>query len=587
MQRIRRLYVYLAAFVALGMVVFGLANLLRLLLDTLTGVGDDGSLFFSGDDSVRRQLALFGAVTAVGLPVWLVHWGMAERAARDNDDGGAERASDERRFFLAVLVGLATLVPATIASWRLAAGLLGRLLGQNDPISLSGPIGTAIVAGGLWAYHWRVGRRDEERDGGEAPAGWRRFVVYAAAVGGLVLLAAGLNGLTELLVALVFDARGAPPLMPAAPWWPAPLAGALASIAVGGGLWLTPWAWATRLVTAAGDTPAGRAERRSFLRRFALFGMLFVAAISTLTQLSIALAAVLARGFGAPEGDLPLAVGDGLAATLADALLNAVVLGAIWAVHARVAEREGVATDQSAEVPGLAEVRRLATHLIASVGLGFLVGGAITLMILLADLLTQRDAALLADAGWWRGPSAVGLATVVAGTAVWARQWARVQRWVTGAAASAERRSAVRRAYLAIAAGAGLLMLLGGLAVALYAVLGALLGADVDAVDRLGDVGGWVVGGGALLLYHGLMLRADLAAGRGEASADGSDAPVMTRLALTLIAPAGADPEEAVARLRRALPRGYRLDAPGFGTSTERPTAGGSATAPGAAPVGI
>lgn len=80
MTRIRLLYLYVATIIALAMLLFGLSNLLRVVLDRI--IDDAGDTLFVGDeDSLRRLVARYVAISVIALPVWLGHWYIAQRGA--------------------------------------------------------------------------------------------------------------------------------------------------------------------------------------------------------------------------------------------------------------------------------------------------------------------------------------------------------------------------------------------------------------------------------------------------------------------------------------------------------------------------
>src|SRR5438094_8940227 len=86
----RRLYIYIVAAASLAMLLIGLVNLGTTALDQLFRATPPFT-------NPRDSYAGFGAVTLVGLPVWGIHWWIAQRLARRNLD---ERASALRRLYL-------------------------------------------------------------------------------------------------------------------------------------------------------------------------------------------------------------------------------------------------------------------------------------------------------------------------------------------------------------------------------------------------------------------------------------------------------------------------------------------------------
>ena len=95
MQLARRLYLYFIAAVSLLALAIGLTNLLDLLLDQVRNVAGDSAIVAGDQDAARRQLSIYAAVTIVALPIWLLHWWLAERGLA-SDDGEEERRSAVR-----------------------------------------------------------------------------------------------------------------------------------------------------------------------------------------------------------------------------------------------------------------------------------------------------------------------------------------------------------------------------------------------------------------------------------------------------------------------------------------------------------
>ncbi len=124
MQTARRLYVYLLSGISLGALVIGVTMLLTVLFEAL-GLGNTGEVVFGGEDATRQQLTLASAVTAVSLPVWLIHWLVAERSVRpDRPTASIERTSDVRGLYFALAMGALLLAMATGVASMLEAIVL-------------------------------------------------------------------------------------------------------------------------------------------------------------------------------------------------------------------------------------------------------------------------------------------------------------------------------------------------------------------------------------------------------------------------------------------------------------------------------
>jgi uncharacterized YccA/Bax inhibitor family protein len=106
----RRLYLYAIAGITLALLVGGLISLFDLVLEQLVG---RGSALVESD--VRQRLSTVLALVAVALPIWAVHWALAERGVRPGAPrAAAERASAIRALYLTlVLLGLLIVMVAS------------------------------------------------------------------------------------------------------------------------------------------------------------------------------------------------------------------------------------------------------------------------------------------------------------------------------------------------------------------------------------------------------------------------------------------------------------------------------------------
>jgi hypothetical protein len=103
MQTARRLYLYLLAGIGLGVLVSGISLLLTTLFQAIGLGGGDP---FAGEQAVRERLTRATAMSAVALPVWLIHWFLAERGVRPgHPDADVERSSAVRGLYFALVLG--------------------------------------------------------------------------------------------------------------------------------------------------------------------------------------------------------------------------------------------------------------------------------------------------------------------------------------------------------------------------------------------------------------------------------------------------------------------------------------------------
>jgi hypothetical protein len=178
--------------------------------------------------------------------------------------------------------------------------------------------------------------------------------------------------------------------------------------------------------------------------------------------------------------------------------------------------------------------------------------------------------------GIWASELTFWLPAAVVGLFFWAQLWRTVLAR-RRADPAGEANSTIRRAFLYLTLGVGVVVALASAAVILYRLVGTILGADLtgNAVSELSTPIGAAVMAAIALAYHGILLRADLrlrpvearkaapeeAAGAAEM---GEAAPVATaaRRSLELVGPEGADLDAALAAARASLPDGFDLVAP-------------------------
>lgn len=556
MQTVKRLYLYLMSGVTLGVLLFGLQFV---LVVTFGALGMDRGSFISFDpNGNRQQLSLAAALIGVGLPVWGIHWGLAQRGLRS----GAARAEEERGstlralYLTLVLAGLLG-VGAGAAS-ELARGLFQQLLGVPPDLrlgrpDLAGSLATVVVSGLAWGYHVAIRRRDLRVGPLAGAAAWLpRVYLYGAALGGLF---GALTGIESLLT---YVGRV---LLPTSSTVNEPgfdgffAAGALATILVGGTIWLGHWWYAARLVGNADWR--GESERPARLRLAFFVAVIFVSTFSVIRLGAAALTAMLEPVLGATSDFFGAEeAGRDVARTAGVALLAAVPWAIAWALHRRAMAGEAAAASDPGRV---ATALRLDQHANALVGLGFGGVGLGWLLGLLLDTLLGGDRT---SRGLWRSELSTFVPMALIGSAVWLWWWWRIQGRQRANRAD-EAASTVRRSYLLIVLAGSVIAALSSAALVLYRLFGTILGANLggNPASELSTPIGALVVASAIGLYHGQALRRDAAIHRAEAEA----APPETAAAspgrtLVLRGPAGEQLDGAVTALRAALPPGYRLD---------------------------
>ncbi len=554
MQTVKRLYLYLMSGVTLGVLAVGLQFVLVVLFDAL-GLSRGSFRGFDPNSNVQ-QLSLAAALIGVGLPVWAIHWWLAERGLRPGTaQAEQERGSGVRALYLTLTLGVLLAVGASAAA-ELLRGLFQQMLGTSGdfgiPDSAAG-LATVVVTGLAWAYHVSVRRRDMRVGPLTGPAAWLpRFYLYSAALGGLFLGLSAVEGLLRTVGDALLPTSEAAFNRPGQDGFMA--AGSLAPILVGGVVWLGHWWYAGRLVGDAGWR--GGSERPAKLRLAYFVTVVIVAAFSVTRLSAAALTAGLAPILGATSPFGEALTGGDLARVGGVALVSALPWAIAWWLHRRALDREATASED----PGRGAVAlRLDQHANAAVGLAFGGVGLAWLLGLLVDLLAGGDRT---SSDLWRGELSTFAPMALIGLGVWLWWWRRIQaRHV--ADLPAEAASTVRRSYLLIVLAASVISSLSSMALILYRLFGTILGANLggNPASELSTPIGALVVAATIAVYHGQALRRDAALHTFAPEPELPQAGAATaERRLMLVGPAGAELGAAVDALREALPPGYRLD---------------------------
>lgn len=552
MSAARRLYLYVVSAVSLAAVAAGLFNLVSVLVDALVPSG--GAI--GGDlGQPRSQASLAIALVLVGLPVWLLHWGVAERGVRRaGDRGDDDRRSALRAGYLLVAeaVALAALVAGGLGVLSQIAGAVLGVAGERWPVDATAAF---AVATPIWLYHAFVVETDARR---MAPMGAAarlpRLYRYGAAFAVLLL---GLGGIRDA-IGTTLQAAIATPVLDGEDWWRIALGSALASGIVGLGAWWAHWAWCARYVAPA--DPDLEDDRTSHLRA-AYFGAVTLATIAMVAVAVVASLSSLGQwlaGIGSTEmtAFLESVVGPPIA------VVPFVVAG--W-LH--VLARRNEAADLGPAARAASD--RLTRHLVALEGLALVGIGAAQLVSLAIDVAFGGPAVggetqVITDLSW-------ALAILGVGLVVWLPAWLAVLRH-RRAEPDAERGATIERAYLYLAVGSALVAGVPTAAYVLYRVIDAALGASTPVLIH--DVAmplAVVIVAAGVAAYHGWLLARDL-----RASAERAPAPALATMP-EAAAPAPAiapevtvelvlhgspdlDVDGVVAALRRTLPAGCRID---------------------------
>ena len=559
MQTARRLYVYLLSGISLGALVVGVTMLLTVMFERL-GLGPSGDLVFGGEDAIRQQLTLASAVTAVSLPVWLIHWLVAERSVRpERPTASVERTSDVRGLYFALAMGALLLAMATGVASMLEAIVLS--LAGADAIgrSIGGGLAVAIVAGAAWAYHVRLRTRDWSRgpmtDGG---AWLPRTYLYVATFAGLFLLLSGVTGFIELLGRLVLDEPPAFIDSSIGSWWAFPLASAVTSVAVGGAIWLGHAWYANRLLRDPGWR--GASERPARLRLAFFVAVLLATAAGSIYLFGDGIGNAFAAALGVPDTQ---ETGQTFGLIILP-MLSAIGYAIAWWIHARWMDMEAEASGSSER---LETVDRLQLYPVALVGLAFGATATAWLIGILIDVALGGERLVAGDA--WRRELSQFVPFALLGVGVWIWRWrGATARWAVdpiGEAASTTRWTSLL-IVIAVGIGAGVI----SIGFILYRLFGTVFGLALtgDPISELSLPVGVAMVAAVVVLYHGSQLRRDQALRAGIDTSPSEPTAVAPLAWLRLTGPPGADVDPALNALRRHLPEGYALEVvePGQGS---------------------
>lgn len=539
MQTARRLYVYLIAGVSLGVLVVGAASLVGIGLEQLGLSATD-----AGRDPVGERLTQAAAFVAVGLPVWLIHWFLAERSVRpDQADAAVERSSTVRGLFIALVLGALL--------WWAASGLATAIrvavieVGSSEPVfeSLAGGLAQFVVGAVAWLYHGWIRQRDWARGpmtGGGAAL--PRAYLYLAAFGGLLTL---LNGAAELLDVAWRTYLRAPELPVVVPWDLFPLGNELANVIVGGGIWLGHSIHAERIVRDPGWR--GDSERPARLRQAYVVAVVVATLAFAMYHLADAISATLRTVAGVPTG------ADELPGAIVVPLLAAIPFALVAWLHAR---RPGAEARASGSAERIQTAARLGLYSISLVGLGF---AAVELARLGGSVIRGVAGTPSEGGGAWLVTALTNrLPGIVLGAIVLWWAWRGINARMAADPAG-ESASTVRRATILVALAASVLAGIGSAAIVLYRLFGGLFGVEQpgDAVAELATPLATLVVAAVVGAVHALLLRSDDAL-RPAASAPG--AVERKTVNLRVSGPADGDVLGALERVRAGLPPGYEIE---------------------------
>jgi hypothetical protein len=302
------------------------------------------------------------------------------------------------------------------------------------------------------------------------------------------------------------------------------LLGAVPAIVAGLALWLGTWIPLTHGLTLGRDPEI---ERRSPIRKLAIYLIVLVSAVTVLISATFALSTIGRRLLGDPIVE-PY---NSLWHELSTPVPLVAVFGAVWLFHRRVVEGEAARESESARA---AAIRRLYIYLISAIGLAMAAIGV-------AGAVGVFGSQLMGINTHSHEETARYVAFVLVGGAAWAFHW----RTARARLDDDERRSPQRRLYLYAAVLGGVLGVLVFGSAALYRLLNATLALSYT-LETWHDVWHFAVDSavaGAIALWSFRAIRADRAA-LGAAGEETYAVTVLVR---------AVDRDGARARVTRAL----------------------------------
>jgi hypothetical protein len=483
-KSIRRLYFYLVAFISIEIVVWGVVGLLRSIVDDVVSGGED-------------SLALSLASILVSVPIFLIHWSWAQRAAA----GDAEEKTATLRavFFYAIL--LATLIPVvqnllSFIDRALIQGVgleVGRAFSAFREQTLADNLIAIVMNGIVAVYFWNILRGEwmtlSDKDNFREV---RRLYRYIWMLYGLLMTVFGTQQILRFLLYIPGDVLGE--------LGREIVVNGTALIVVGTPIWVYSW----RVIQ---DSLVDAAEMGSSLRLGILYLLALGGVITVITAASMVVNAVITWLLGAAwtfqdfiqQISGPISIG--------------VPLGLVWAYYGYWLNRHIEAVGDRVRQAGM---KRPYHYILAFIGLVVAFIGTTSIIRFIIDMVTESGI-LMTDAT--RGTLASSISSLVVGLPLWLTMWRPMQAeaLVPGEMGDHARRSVLRKMYLYLTLFASVI---GGMATAVglvYQLIRVVLGGGAGSsfVSDVLNLTQLLFLFGVVLMYHLNVLRAD-----GETTAD-------------------------------------------------------------------
>lgn len=175
MKRISDGYFYFMAFVALMVMYWGAADLIRVILEKwwIGGVSQVTSNYYYNSTSPRfsgssyayeqwlRGVSLRVSALLVAVPIWYFHWHKATSRPKEEIDVTGKRAYT---FAIVLVMGLSSIGMMIGALYLGMNAMLGISLSDNEIRSLTYLLPYSVGALALWTSHWKVWHRSREEE---------------------------------------------------------------------------------------------------------------------------------------------------------------------------------------------------------------------------------------------------------------------------------------------------------------------------------------------------------------------------------------------------------------------------------------
>jgi hypothetical protein len=477
MKSIRRLYFYLVAFISIEIVLWGLVGLLRSIVDnTVSG----------GADALAQALALI----LVGVPIFLIHWLWAQRAAAREEE---EQSASIRAVFLYAIL-LATLIPVAQNLLSLIDRALVQATGLGVARSFSifreQTIGDNLIAilmnGVVAAYFWNVLRSawatlpDKENF-----TDIRRLYRYIWMLYGLLMTVFGAQQILRFLFYVPSDVLGELGREVAV--------NGIALLVVGTPIWVYSW----RIIQ---DSLVEPGEMHSTLRLGILYLLSLGGVITVITTAWLVMNAILNAVLGQ---DISI---NELIQDIGGPISIGVPLALVWAYYGHWLNHHIAAVGDRVRQAGM---KRLYNYILSFIGLVVAFIGIATLLGFLIDVLTEFGISLTNSR---RENLVASLSSLIVGIPLWLVMWRPMQTeaMTPGEMGDHARRSVLRKIYLYLVLFASVI---GGMTTAVglvYQFIRVILGVGVsDFLHTVLNLTQLLFLFGVVLVYHLNVLRRD------------------------------------------------------------------------------